>query len=255
MIKAMYFRFIVLLIVAQTRVYTNTDHFLSNFFLLSFIYCKRAGWKYSPLMAKWERGSKVREQGQQVVWLKGYTSTRRMGQDSCTKWTSGSSARGEADKKKLWPCTHRSWIDDRLLPRWQSSSGFGGGGALILELCPGPTSTIGTSDSGLLKRERKWRAPVVVSSTPAAVLCKSTMAESVLYTDRAARAEAEGLRHGKHSSLPKRVAASHSLRQQQMRHARTQTQRSHTFFHTEKRPHTDVYTPRRLLSGEQKEDE
>lgn len=85
MIKAMYFRFIVLLIVAQTRVYTNTDHFLSNFFLLSFIYCKRAGWKYSPLMAKWERGSKVREQGQQVVWLKGYTSTRRMGQDSCTK--------------------------------------------------------------------------------------------------------------------------------------------------------------------------
>lgn len=32
MIKAMYFRFIVLLIVAQTRVYTNTDNFLSNFF-------------------------------------------------------------------------------------------------------------------------------------------------------------------------------------------------------------------------------
>ena len=56
------------------------------------------------------------------------------------------------------------------------------------------------------------------------------MAESVLYTDGAARAEAVGLRHGKHSSLPKRVAASHSLRQQQMRHAHTQTQRSHAFF-------------------------
>lgn len=71
-IKAMYFRFIVLLIVAQTRVYTNTDNFLSNF-LLSFIYCKRAGWKYSPLMAKWERGSKVREEeGQQVVWWRLY---------------------------------------------------------------------------------------------------------------------------------------------------------------------------------------
>lgn len=87
------------------------------------------------------------------------------------------------------------------------------------------------------------KGPVVVSSTPTAVPCKSTMAESVLYTDRTARAEAEGLRHGKHSSLPKRVAASHSLRQQQMRHAHTQTQRSHTFLHTEKQPQTDVYTP------------
>lgn len=79
------------------------------------------------------------------------------------------------------------------------------------------------------------------------------MAESVLYTDRAARAEAVGLRHGKHSSLPKRVAASHSLRQQQMRHTHTQTKRSHTFFfffHTEKRPRTDVYAPRRLPSQE-----
>lgn len=75
------------------------------------------------------------------------------------------------------------------------------------------------------------KGPVVVSS-PAAVPCKSTMAESVLYTDGAARAEAGGLRHGKHSSLPKRVAASHSLRRQRMRQAytRTQTQRSHTFF-------------------------
>lgn len=84
------------------------------------------------------------------------------------------------------------------------------------------------------------------------------MAKSVLYTDRAARAEAEGLRHGKHSSLPKRVAASHLLRQQQMRHAHThtQTERSHTFFfHTEKLPHTDVHTPKCLLSGEQEEDE
>jgi len=58
------------------------------------------------------------------------------------------------------------------------------------------------------------KGPVVVSSKPAAVLCKSTMAESVLNTDRAARAEAIGLRHGKHSSLPKRVASSHSLEQQ-----------------------------------------
>lgn len=74
--------------------------------------------------------------------------------------------------------------------------------------------------------------PVVVSSTPAAVLCKSTMTESILYTDMAARVGAEGLRHGKHSSLPKRVAASHSLRQQQMKHVHTQT---HSFFfHTQK---------------------
>lgn len=72
-IKAMYFRFIVVLIVAQTRVYTNTDHFLSKFFLL-FIYCKRAGWKYFPLMAKWERGSEGREEGQQVVWWELYST-------------------------------------------------------------------------------------------------------------------------------------------------------------------------------------
>lgn len=80
------------------------------------------------------------------------------------------------------------------------------------------------------------------------------MAESVLYTDRAARAEAVGLRHGKHSSLPKRVAASHSLRQQQMRHTHTHKLKGLThfffFFHTEKRPCTDVYAPRRLPSQE-----
>lgn len=84
------------------------------------------------------------------------------------------------------------------------------------------------------------KGPVVVSSTPAAVLCKSTMAESVLYTDGAARAEAEGLRHGKHSSLPKRVAASHSLQQQQMRQAHTLKLigLTHFFFFTlKKHPH------------------
>lgn len=84
--------------------------------------------------------------------------------------------------------------------------------------------------------------PVVVSSTPAAVLCKSTMTESILYTDMATRVGAEGLRHGKHSSLPKRVAASHSLRQQQMRHVHTQTQRSHTFFFSHSKTHTLMYT-------------
>lgn len=36
-IKAMYFCFIVLLIIAQTRVYTNTDHFLSKFFVAVYI--------------------------------------------------------------------------------------------------------------------------------------------------------------------------------------------------------------------------
>lgn len=102
------------------------------------------------------------------------------------------------------------------------------------------------------------KGPVVVSSTPAAVLCKSTMAESVLYTDGAARAEAEGLRHGKHSSLPKRVAASHSLQQQQMRHAHTLKLigLTHFFFlHTEKTS-TLMYTlPNSSSLGEQKEDE
>lgn len=83
----------------------------------------------------------------------------------------------------------------------------------------------------VVKKGEKVKGPVVVSSTPAAVPCKSTMAESVLYTDRAARAEAEGLRHGKHSLLPKRVAASHSLQQQQMRHAHTKlTGHTHFFF-------------------------
>lgn len=98
------------------------------------------------------------------------------------------------------------------------------------------------------------KGPVVVSSTPAAVPCKSTMAESVLYTDGAARAEAGGLRHGKHSSLPKRVAASHSLQQQRMRHAHTLKLIGLTHFFTleknKKNVHTDVYNPKHLLSRE-----
>lgn len=71
------------------------------------------------------------------------------------------------------------------------------------------------------------------------------MAESVLYTDRAARAEAVGLRHGKHSSLPKRVAASHSLRQQQMRHTHTHKLKGLThffFFSTLKNVLAPMYT-------------
>lgn len=59
------------------------------------------------------------------------------------------------------------------------------------------------------------KGPVVVSSAPAAVLCKSTMAKEktkkegrkhpVHRTGLPGQAEAEGLRHGKRSSLPKRV--------------------------------------------------
>lgn len=74
------------------------------------------------------------------------------------------------------------------------------------------------------------------------------MVESVLNTDGASRAEAEGLRHGKHSLLPKRVAASHSLQLQQMRHTHTKPYRSHTFFLTLRNVHTDVSTL--LLRGE-----
>ena len=49
------------------------------------------------------------------------------------------------------------------------------------------------------------------------------MAESVLYTELAAMAEAEGLRHGKRSLLPTSIAASHSPRRQGMRHMHTNT--------------------------------
>lgn len=58
------------------------------------------------------------------------------------------------------------------------------------------TSTVGTQKGvgEVVKREEKVKGPVVVSSAPAAVLCKSTMAKekknkkrggkSVLYTER-----------------------------------------------------------------------
>lgn len=57
------------------------------------------------------------------------------------------------------------------------------------------------------------KGPVVVSSAPAAVLCKSTMAKEkgtggkrpVHRTGLPGQAEAGGLRHGKRSSSPKRV--------------------------------------------------
>lgn len=106
------------------------------------------------------------------------------------------------------------------------------------------------------------KGPVVVSSTPAAVPCKSTMAESVLYTDGAARAEAEGLRHGKHSSLPKRVAASHSLQRQQMRHAHTLKLigLTHYFFSTLKTstlmytlPNTSSWECRKRMNGQRRQ--
>lgn len=52
--------------------------------------------------------------------------------------------------------THRTWIDDRLYPANNPVSDLVERSvALILDLCPGPMSTIVTSDLGLLKRERK----------------------------------------------------------------------------------------------------
>lgn len=117
MIKAMSFHFIVLLIVAQTRVYTNTDNFLSNFLSL-FIYCKRAGWKYSPLMAKWERGSKVREEGQQVVWWRLHKHKEEWDRTGAqNEQVAHQTPRGELTKREALPGTHRTWIDDRHYPR------------------------------------------------------------------------------------------------------------------------------------------
>lgn len=71
---------------------------------------------------------------------------------------------------------------------------MGGGGANPPTVAE--TSTVGTQEGvgEVVKREEKLKGPVVVSSAPAAVLCKSTMAKekkkkggekkSVLYTER-----------------------------------------------------------------------
>lgn len=100
-IKAMYFRFIVLLIVAQTRVYTNTDHFLSIFLL--FIYCKRAGWKYSPTDGNVGAGFKDegrRTAGDVVEVTQAQEEWDRTGLGLVSKWLI--SKRG-ADKERLCP--------------------------------------------------------------------------------------------------------------------------------------------------------
>lgn len=62
-------------------------------------------------MAKWERGSKVREEGQQVVWWRiNEHKKNETGQvHKMNKWLI--SERGGAGEEKLWPCTHRSRID------------------------------------------------------------------------------------------------------------------------------------------------
>lgn len=169
MIKAMYFRFIVLLIVAQTRVYTNTDHFC-QIFLLLFIYCKRAGWKYSPLMAKWERGSKVREEGQQVVWWRLYKHKKN--------------GTGQVHKMK-WFISQRGADEERLCPARTVPGSMIGFTPLTIQFriwwrgCTNPCTVLGTDvyrrDKWfrVVKKGEKVKGPVVASSTPAAVPCKA----------------------------------------------------------------------------------
>ena len=68
------------------------------------------------------------------------------------------------------------------------------------------------------------------------------MAERVLYTELAAMAEAEGLRHGKRSLLPTSIAASHSPRRQGMRHMHTKHARRFTRMPSHRRTHTHAHT-------------
>lgn len=101
---------------SDTCIYKYRQFFV-RFFLfvfVLFIYCKRAGWKYFPLISKWERGSNVREEGQQVVWwrLRKHKKNGTGQVHKMNKWLI--SKRGSWWRERLWPCTHRTWIDDRL---------------------------------------------------------------------------------------------------------------------------------------------
>lgn len=89
MTKAMYFCFIVLLIVAQTRVYTNTD----NFFLFCFCFYTVKE-QVGNSSHQWQSGEGWGGGGGEFKCLKGggttdgravaggYTSTRRMRQET-----------------------------------------------------------------------------------------------------------------------------------------------------------------------------
>lgn len=97
--------FIVVLIVAQTRVYTNTD----NFFFFFFIYCKRADWKDFPLMEKWEWGLTVRDSN--VVEV---TQVQEKWDGTGAQNEQEATGGGGGWREKLWPRMHRKWIDDTL---------------------------------------------------------------------------------------------------------------------------------------------
>lgn len=95
------------------------------FVLFLFIYCKRAGWKQFPLMAKWEqRGFKCEGGGTtNRSWWREVTQAReewdRTGaqneQVACKQrgvgWVGAEAMRG---RQALALETHRSWNDDRL---------------------------------------------------------------------------------------------------------------------------------------------
>ncbi|KAI9536382.1 hypothetical protein NQZ68_034278 [Dissostichus eleginoides] len=60
-----------------------------------------SGWKYSPLMAKWKRGLKVREQ-EKVVWWGSYKHKNGTGQ--AHKMNKSSLAKRELMKREALPC-------------------------------------------------------------------------------------------------------------------------------------------------------
>lgn len=198
-------------------MYIQIQIIFCQIFLL-FIYCKRAGWKYSPTDGKVGTGFKDegrRTAGGVVEVIQAQEWDRTGAQNEQVAHQQERSQRREALPCSTEPGSMIGFTPLTIQFRiwWRGYTN--------------PWTVLRTNvyhgDKWfrVVKKGEKVKGPVVVSSTPAAVLCKSTMAESVLYTDGAARAEAGGLRHGKHSSLPKRVAASHSLRQQQMRHTHT----------------------------------
>lgn len=105
--KAMDLCFIVVLIVAQTCVYTNTDHFLSIFNFCLYNVKDQVGnfphwWQSGSWVQRWRKKDSrwCGAVGGGVIQVQ---------EEWDIKWRSGSSARGELR-------THGTWIDDGLYP-------------------------------------------------------------------------------------------------------------------------------------------
>lgn len=165
--------------------------------LLFFIYCKRADWKDFPRMAKWEWGLTVRDSN--VVEV---TQVQE-------KWNRTGA---QNEQKATWGVKREALAQDaQKVDRWYALTpdnnqvqDFGG-------INPQP---VPGTDGHQFRVVNKWRSkgPLLYSCGHQQPFCvKARWQKESLGQYCAAKAEGEGLRHGKHSSVPFTAAMANEI--------------------------------------------